>query len=58
MLYTAACTLLHSSVCCEIPESLTTDFGVHNVGKVDKGKVIFMFVPCINSIKALLIFST
>jgi len=38
MLYTATCTLLHSSVCCEIPESLPNDSGVHNVGKVDKGK--------------------
>ena len=38
MLYTATCTLLHSSVCGELPESLPTDFGVHNVGKVDKGK--------------------
>jgi hypothetical protein len=38
MLYIVTCTLLHSSVSCDIPESLPTDFGVHRVGKVDKSK--------------------
>jgi hypothetical protein len=43
MIYTATCTFIHSSsVSCEISENLPTDFGVHNVGKVDKGKTSYI----------------